>query len=95
VAKRAGLAALACTFFLAALDDPPQELEATHADIANLVMSLTSRSDLDEDPGAAREALDAIDDGLPADAVALRLHRLLPPGADAMTILRDRAAAAG
>jgi hypothetical protein len=82
--QRAGLVAAAIAFFLSSLSDPPAELEATQLDIARLVASL----DMD---GAAQEALDAIDDGLPADAVALCLQRLLPAGVDALTILRARA----
>jgi hypothetical protein len=95
---RAGLVAAAIAFFLAVLDDPPVELEATHADVAGLVRSLATSptaSESDAERLATREAVDAIDDGLPADAVALRLQRLLPPGADAVTIIRDRLDAAG
>jgi hypothetical protein len=90
--RRKGLAAAAAAYFLAALDDPPVELEATQADVAALVTTLATGTGSEHD-AAAREALDAIDDGLPADAVALRLQRLLPPGADPLTILRDRLAA--
>ncbi len=87
--RRAGLLAVAIAFFLAALADPPAELEATQADVAGLVRALvTARLG---DPGPEREAVDAIDDGLPGDAVAIRLQRLLPPGGDALTILRARA----
>ena len=89
VDRRAGLVAAALSFYLGTLSDPPAELEATQADIAGLVSELSS-GDVDE-AEAWREALDAIDDGLPAEAVALRLQRLLPPGADALTILRARA----
>lgn len=92
LARSAGLAAAALVFFLAALDDPPTELEATHADVADLVRSLAAET-TGSGTDAAREAVDAIDDGLAADAVALRLQRLLPPGADALVILRDRLAA--
>jgi hypothetical protein len=94
--RRAGLVAAAVSFYLATLSDPPAELETTQADIAALVSELAA-GDVD-DATAWREALDAIDDGLPAEAVALRLQRLLPTGADALTILRVRArlgAAAG
>lgn len=87
--RRAGLVAAAVTFFLAALDDPPAELEATQADIAGLVSDLAAEDV--GDAGAWQEALDAIDDGLPAEAVALRLQRLLPADADALTLLRARA----
>jgi hypothetical protein len=40
--------------------------------------------------GDTREVLDAIDDGLSGEAVAIRLQRLLPTRADATRILRDR-----
>jgi hypothetical protein len=92
VALREGLVAAAVSFFLAGLAEPPAELEATQADVAGLVTSLASGSGPIDD-AAAREALDAIDDGLPGDAVALRLQRLLPPGADPLAILGDRLAA--
>ena len=79
--RRAGLVAAAIAFYLGSVVEPPGELEATQADLAQLVGSLN---------GDTRDALDAIDDGLPGDAVALRLQQLLPAGADAMEILRDR-----
>jgi len=79
--RRAGLVAAAIAFYLGSAVDPPGELEATQADMAQLVGSLS---------GDTRDALDAIDDGLPGDAVALLLQRLLPAGADAIEILRDR-----
>jgi hypothetical protein len=84
--RRAGLVAAAIAFFLASLADPPAELEATQADLAHLVGSLS---------GDTREALDAIDDGLSGEAVAIWLQRLLPTGADATRILRDRYARLG
>lgn len=84
--RRAGLVAAAIAFFLASLTDPPAELEATQADLAHLVGSLS---------GETREALDAIDDGLSGEAVAILLQRLLPTGADATRILRDRYARVG
>lgn len=87
--RRAGLVAAAVAFFLALLTDPPSELEATQADIAGLVSGIVNQDV--GDAGLGREALDAIDDGLPAEAVALRLQRLLPAGADALAILRARA----
>ena len=84
--RRAGLVAAAISFFLTSLADPPADLEATQADLAHLVGSLS---------GDTREALDAIDDGLSGEAVAIRLQRLLPTGADATRILRDRYARVG
>ncbi len=89
---RDGLVAGAIGFYLATFDDPPVELEATQADLGALVGHLVAH---DRDPGwvtEATEALDAIDDGLAGDAVALRLQRLLPRGSDALEILHRRAA---
>ena len=59
------------------LAPPPPDLEATQADVAELVRSLAA------DP----EAIDAIDDGLPGDAVALRLATLLPADAGPVRLL--------
>jgi len=67
------LLALAIAYFEEALDDAPPELEATHADLAELVRHVAAGA---TDPGAARllaEAVDAIDDGLGGEAVATRL----------------------
>lgn len=87
-AVRSGLVAAAILYFLASLPDPPGELEATQADMAALLTDLRARS-----PGPDRalvdEALDAVDDGLPADAVVLRLQRLLPADSPDPTDLLD------
>ena len=83
--------AVAIAFFLSSLPDPPVELEATQADLARLVSSLVIEPPDAPQTTPAREALDAIDDGLPGDAVALRLGRMLPAGTDAVAILRARA----
>jgi hypothetical protein len=67
------LLALAIAHFEEALDDAPPELEATHADLADLVRHVAARA---SDPQAVRllaEAVDAIDDGLGGEAVATRL----------------------
>jgi len=93
--RRAGLIAGAIAFFLASLDEPPAELEATQADLARVVESLGSSLLTREERATASQALDAVDDGLPADAVALRLLPLLPPEqADPVEILRARYARA-
>ena len=93
--RRTGLVASAIAFFLASLDDPPADLEATHADLARVVESLTPSLTTPEERGTVSQALDAVDDGLPADAVALRLLPLLPsPEADPVEILRARYARA-
>jgi len=76
-AARSALVAAAILYFLASLPDPPGELEATQADMAALLTDLLARS-IGPDRSLAEEALDAVDDGLPADAVVLRLQRLLP-----------------
>lgn len=93
--RRAGLIAGAIAFFLASLDEPPADLEATQADLARVVETLGSSLLTVEERAMAGQALDAVDDGLPADAVALRLLPLLPPAqADPVEILRARYARA-
>lgn len=93
--RRSGLVAGAIAFFLASLDDPPADLEATHADLARVVESLGPGLSNPEERATLSQALDAVDDGLPADAVALRLLPLLPsPDADPVEILRARYARA-
>lgn len=89
--RRAGLVAAAIAFFLDCLAGAPAELEATQADIARLVASLATDVTNSEQRAMAGEALDAVDDGLPADAVVLRLLALLPTSdIDAAEILRAR-----
>ena len=89
-AARSGLVAAAILYFLALLPAPPGELEATQADMAALLTDLRARMS-GPDRSLADEALDAVDDGLPADAVVLRLQRLLPPGSpDAAELLNAR-----
>jgi hypothetical protein len=64
---------LAIAYFEEAFDDPPQEVEASHEDLSALVRHLCAGA---RDPDRRRlldEAVDAIDDGLPGDAVANRL----------------------
>jgi hypothetical protein len=89
--RRAGLVCLAIAFFLESLTDPPPELEATHADVAGMMRSLAANGSEAGHAAALAEALDAIDDGLAADAVVLLLQRLLPPDLDAVATLRQRA----
>ena len=72
------LLALAVAYFEEALEAPPPDLEATHADLADLVRFVAAR---DADPaGRARltEAIDAIDDGLAGDAVVRLLTTTRP-----------------
>jgi hypothetical protein len=91
-----GLLAVAIVHFLASLEPPPPDLEATQADVARLVRSVAASRDAGPGADLARQAVDAIDDGLAADAVALRLAAMLPtPDADPVAILAKRLAAAG
>lgn len=68
------LLALAIAYFEEAFEDAPPELEATHADLGELVRHVAAL----EGDGARKlllgEAVDAIDDGLAGDAVANRLN---------------------
>jgi hypothetical protein len=76
------LLALAIAYFEEAFDDPPQELEAGHEDLGALVRDLAAR---ERDPlrrELLAEAIDAIDDGLPGDAVANRLSAVRGRNAD-------------
>ena len=67
------LLALAIAYFEEALEDAPADREATHADLSALVRHVADLDDRAELRGALAEAMDAIDDGLPGDAVATRL----------------------
>lgn len=85
------LLSLAIAYFEDALDEPPEALAATHADIAALVRHVAT---LEGDPARAAalaRAVDAIDDGLAADAVIVALARCLTPGTDATARLARRA----
>jgi hypothetical protein len=66
------LVAVAILYFEEALEPPPPELEATQADLAELMRWMANQTD-----GSVRtlmrEALDAIDDGLAGDSVVARL----------------------
>ena len=71
-ADAAVLLALAIAYFEEAFEDAPTDREATHADLSALVRHV-AESGLPELRLALAEAVDAIDDGLPGDAVASRL----------------------
>lgn len=71
------LLALAIAYFEDVLDPPPDELAATHADIGELVRALASREPDVDRRRTLEEAMDAIDDGLAADAVIRRLGAAL------------------
>jgi hypothetical protein len=67
------LLALAIAYFEDALDDPPPDREATHADVGRMVRHVASHADSPERRSLLEEAVDAIDDGLAEDAVINRL----------------------
>lgn len=88
------LLSLAIAYFEEALDEPPDELAATHADIAALVRHFARRPGFDTARQAAlRETVDAIDDGAAADVVIARLTRALSDDArtDPLARLLSRA----
>lgn len=89
------LLTLAIAYFEDALDPPPDDLAATHADIGALVRHV---AEAEVDVSRRRlleEAVDAIDDGLAADAVIARLTAVLPSSAaeDPVARLLERARA--
>jgi hypothetical protein len=70
---RDDLLAIAICFFDEAFGDAPADLEATHAEIGEMLRWLVES---EPDPTCARllhEAADAVDDGLPGDVVIARL----------------------
>lgn len=87
------LLALAIAYFEDALDAPPDELAATHADIASLVRHVAGAEVDAPRRRLLEEAVDAIDDGLAADVVIARLSVVLnaDAAADPVAWLLDRA----
>lgn len=84
------LLSLALAYFEETLDPPPDDLAATHGDIGALVRHVAEH---EMDPERRRllgEAVDAVDDGLAADATIARLTRALGDGADATSRIRRR-----
>lgn len=65
--------ALAIAYFEEALRDAPPDLEATQADISEMVRFVAARETDSPRRTLLAEAIDAIDDGLAGDAVAGRL----------------------
>lgn len=84
------LLALALAYFEESLDAPPDELAATHGDIGALVRHLAEHATDDAQRRLLGEAVDAIDDGLAADATIARLSRALGDGAEAIIRIRRR-----
>ena len=87
------LLALAVAYFEDALVAPPDELAATHADIASLVRHLAEAEGDAARRRLLEEAVDAIDDGLAADVVIGRLTTALSVAAagDPVAWLLERA----
>lgn len=91
VADADDLICLAIAYFEDELDAPPEELAATHADIGSLVRHVAEH---EAEAGRRRllaEAVDAVDDGLPADAVVGRLRVCLVGVEDPVARLTRRA----
>ena len=90
-AERTDLMAMAIAYFEDALDEPPDELAATHGDIGGLVRHLAEREPSPPVRGLLRDAVDAIDVGLAADVVIGRLRlafRAHDPTSDPIERLR-------
>ena len=86
------LVALAIAYFADELPEPPEELAATHGDIAALIRHVAADEGEMEPARLLAEAVDAIDDGLAADVVVGRLSRCLSSDEEPETRLRRRAA---
>lgn len=86
------LLCLALAYFEDALDSPPEDVAATHADIGALVRHVAERERQPARRAALSEAVDAIDDGLAGDAVVTALARCLGVAQDPREHLARRAA---
>ena len=76
------LLALAIAHFAEAFGEAPPDIEATQSDLSLLVRHLIGTQADDRRRALLQEALDAIDDGLAGDAVAVRLTAASSPGSD-------------
>jgi hypothetical protein len=85
------LVALALAYFEESLDEPPEDLAATHGDIGAIVRHAADRATDGPLAVAFDEAVDAIDDGLAVDIVVDRLASAFG-GGDPIGYLRRRAA---
>ncbi len=78
VERRSTLTALAILHFEEALDAPSARVdEATHREMADLLRWLGETAPSAEERELVALALDSVEDGLPGDAVSLRLMALL------------------
>ena len=89
-ATRDDLVALALAYFEESLDDPPEELAATHGDIGAIVRHAADLAGEGPQRRAFTEAVDAIDDGLAADVVIERLATAFGAVGDPIGHLRRR-----
>jgi hypothetical protein len=90
------LLALAIAYFEDVLEDPPPAIEATHADLSDLVRDVAGRAIDPDGRHLLGEAVDSIDDGLAVDEVLGRLdaawRRTAEEQADPLDLLRERVA---
>jgi hypothetical protein len=90
-ATASDLVALALVYFEESLDEPPDELAATHGDIGAIVRHAADHAGAGPTRTAYGDAVDAIDDGLAADVVIDRLATAFGVGDDPVGHLRRRA----
>jgi hypothetical protein len=83
--RRRDLLSVALLYFGDAAEPGPEELVATHGDVGDLVRWLASAAPGERERRKLQAAVDAIDDGLAADAVMLRLEE----AAASMTMLTE------
>jgi hypothetical protein len=76
-ARRLELLAAAGAHYAEALDPPPPGLEATQADLGDLVRWLVAVEGETEWPGRLAAVVDAIDDGLAGEVVLSRLSEAI------------------
>lgn len=76
-ASQVDLLSLAAAYFEESLDEPPEDLAATHGDIGALVRHVAEHEREVERRRMLDEAVDAIDDGLAVDVVIARIGRVL------------------
>jgi hypothetical protein len=85
------LVSLAVAYFEEALEAPPDDLAATHADIGSLVRHLAAAERRPDVRGRLVEVIDAVDDGLAADVVVGRLATCLEGAEEPLARLSRRA----
>lgn len=86
------LVALAIAYFADELGEPPETLAATHGDLGALVRAVAEAESDPDRRARLADAVDAVDDGLAADAVVGRLSRCLAGEEEPLARLERRAA---